>query len=118
MSDFSFTRGERQEVFDEKGNVSLILGDVAWGSGEMKLECRKWYTNSDGELTANKGFSFLTEDGPNELCYALIRLGYGETESIVEGLYDRDPVGLEASYQKVVHGVGADVLYDPKSILD
>lgn len=116
--DFSYERGERQEVFDEKGNVSLILGDVAWGAGPMKLECRKWYTNSDGSLKANKGFTFLTEDGPHELCSALIRLGYGNTEQIVEALNGRDPEGLESAYQKVVHGVSDEVFYDPKSILD
>lgn len=118
MADFSYERGERQEVFDEKGNVSLILGDVSWSGGPMKLEARKWYTDSQGNLTANKGFSFLTDNGPHELCYALLKLGYGETEEVVQNLYDRDPDGLVKAYDKVVNGVGVEEYYDPKSILD
>lgn len=116
-AEFSFERGERQEIFDEKGTAQLVLGDVDWGSG-MRLEMRKWYVNKEGEAVANKGFAFLTEEGPHDLCYSLLNLGYGRTEEVVQRLYDRDAVELETAYQKVVNGVGADVFYDPKSILE
>ena len=116
-NEFSFDIGERTELFDEKGTVELRLADVDWGGGH-RLELRKWYVGSDGVAKPNKGFGFLTDEGPHNLCYALLRLGYGKTEEVVQELYDRDPVELETAYNKVVHGEGAEVFYDPKSILE
>jgi len=83
-------------IFDERGNTFLALRKVQWAKGEnpekdpsrAKLELRKWMVK-DGEEIANKGFSFLTEDGPHELTHTLIREGFGKTKEIIKGIKDR-----------------------------
>jgi len=84
------------EIFDEKGNVFLALRKVQWAKGEnptkdpekAKLELRKWIVK-DGEEVANKGFSFLTEEGPHVLTHTLIKEGYGKTKEIIKNIKDR-----------------------------
>ena len=82
-------------TFDEKGNTFLALRKIQWIDNpkkkdpeQAKLELRKWIVK-DGEEIANKGFSFLTEDGPHELTHVLIREGYGKTKEIIKGIKDR-----------------------------
>lgn len=74
-SDFDYT-------IDEKGNAFIALRKIDWGNkGEYKLDLRKYYASDTGE-TMQKGVSFLTEDGPNELTKVLLETGYGDDEEI------------------------------------
>lgn len=79
------------EIIEEKGNAFIALRKVAWGdSTEGKLELRKWYTDSDGNDTPNKGVVFLSEETPNLITEKMIELGFGDTESLLRELQKRD----------------------------
>lgn len=113
-------------IFDEKGNTFLALRKVYWGnSTEPKLDLRKWYTTAKGE-TVGKGFSFLTEDGPNELARVLLVNNFGETEQVIESIKDRPD--FKSSLVKVLGDDVKDIdieldddevetYYDPKEVL-
>lgn len=73
--DFDYT-------IDEKGNAFIALRKIDWGNtGNYKLDLRKYYASEAGE-TMQKGVSFLTEDGPNELTKVLLEQGYGNDDEI------------------------------------
>ena len=119
--DFDFT-------FDEKGNTFLALRKLSWGGGKPeKLELRKWYNSADGTETPNKGFTFLTEEGPHELTKVLVEQGFGYTDDILNGLKDRED--FKSSLSKVLSGEELDELgidkvdpneeyYDPVSLFE
>lgn len=84
-------------TFDELGSRFLALRRVQWvNKGEepdiskAKLELRKWLVDKEGNERANKGFSFLTDEGPHELAKVLIHEGYGRTKDILNELRSRD----------------------------
>ena len=80
------------EVFDEGvGNSFLAMRRLRWtNGGQFKLDLRKWITNSDGEEIPGKGFSFITEEGPENLINVLLKHGYGDTRKTLEGIQDRE----------------------------
>lgn len=92
MIDFKYKIEEEgiNEIIDEKNNTIIALRKVSWGNGPSKLELRKWYINEKGE-TPNKGFSFLTEEGPNNLVSALLKNGFGENKVLLDTLKERLP---------------------------
>ena len=84
------------EIFDEKGNMFLAMRKVQWckpgvepDPNKAKLELRKWNMTQEGEIPS-KGFSFLTDEGPNELVDVLISNGYGHTKDILLKLKERE----------------------------
>lgn len=103
---------EIDETFDylieEKGNQAIFFRRVAWNDKDAKPELRKWYVNSTSE-TPGKGFSFLTDEGPDELIRVMTEVGYGKTDEILENISKRDDFG--ASVKKVL-GKGIDDLID------
>jgi len=85
------------EIFDEKGSTFIAMRRVQWCDEDKKpdrekskLELRKWRITAEGEERADKGFSFLTEDGPHELTRVLVHNGYGNTKVILKELKVRD----------------------------
>lgn len=90
---------EFDEVFDEKGNTFLAMRKLCWGDtpdpDKAKLDMRKWYVDSDGNESPHKGFSFLTEDGPDNLTKVLINKGFGHTKEILNGLKGREDFQVE-----------------------
>lgn len=78
------------EIIEEKGNAFIALREVAWGTGQSKLEIRKWYTDANGNETPNKGVTFMTEEGPNQLVNAMTGLGYGDTQEVLKNLSTRE----------------------------
>ena len=100
--DYNYIRFGEDNVFDEQGSTFLALRKVQWlitkdgekeaqpDESKAKLELRKWRIKPDGSEMADKGFSFLTEEGPHELAKTLINNGYGHTKDILEGLVKRD----------------------------
>lgn len=82
---------EFDHVFDEKGNSFLAFRKIDWGNkGNPKYDLRKYYNNADGEEIMGKGFSFLTEEGPNELVKVLTENGFGHTDEILDAIKDRE----------------------------
>ena len=68
-----------ENVFDENDSSILAMRTVKWGNGEPRLELRKWRIDpSGGKDIPNKGFSFLSENGPHNLVHTLIKNGYGD----------------------------------------
>ena len=89
--------GELDMTFDEKGSTFLAMRMIQWvkdneepDESKAHLELRKWRVTNEGEERADKGFSFLTENGPHELAKGLIHEGYGKTKEILEELSTRD----------------------------
>lgn len=85
------------EVFDEQGSTFIALRRVQWCKDgkepereKAKLELRKWRITPEGDERPDKGFSFLTEEGPHELVKVLIHNGYGRTKDILTELSSRD----------------------------
>lgn len=83
-------------IFDEKGSTFLSMRRVQWcdetkepDREKSKLELRKWRVTPEGER-ADKGFAFLTEEGPHELAKVLVNNGYGRTKDILLGLKSRE----------------------------
>lgn len=87
---------KNEYVFDEKGNTVLVIREESWNDGDFKLSLRKCYVDKEGDLKPNKGFSFLTEDGPNTLTEELVRRGYGDTTTLVNLLKEREGVEVDS----------------------
>lgn len=88
--------GVTDNTFDEKGSSFLALRKVQWlkdgeepDESKGKFELRKWMVDKDGKEIPNKGFSFLTDNGPSELAHLLVREGYGDTKTILTELVKR-----------------------------
>ena len=60
----------------------------------------------------NKGFSFLTEEGPHSLAEELVRRGYGDTNTIVNELKKRDDIGKKLDDVETYE----DEYFDPRSL--
>ena len=85
------------EIFDEKGSTFIAMRRVQWceegkqpDKEKSKLELRKWRITPEGEERADKGFSFLTDEGPHELARVLVHNGYGDTKVLLKELKVRD----------------------------
>lgn len=111
-------------LIEEKGNQALFFRRVSWGGRDAKPEIRKWYVDGTSE-TPGKGFSFMTEDGPNELIKVMTDLGYGNTDEILENISKREdfPIAVKKvlgkGIQEVVDQydtVELEEVYDPRSI--
>ena len=89
--------GSTDVTFDERGSSFLAMRRIQWckdgdepDESKARLELRKWIVDKDGTELANKGFSFLTDDGPHELARVLVKEGFGKTDKILEELVKRD----------------------------
>ena len=122
---YRYTVGDVDELIDEKGNQVILLRKLAWGDHKEKLEIRKWIIGIDTER-ANGGFPFLTEEGPHNLTKALVKLGYGNTEEVLNELKLREDFNEalvntigEAAIKKVKKALPNEKItyYDPKKAL-
>lgn len=107
---YAIVEGGIDEVFDERGNTVLKMAMTSWNDRPAKLELRKWVMGTDGELSPNKGFAFLTEEGPTELVHSLIKNGYGNKSIIMDLLKDRPD-------EEVKDAEESDFYYDPVELL-
>jgi len=76
-------------VFDTYNNSFLALRTVSWNRQPGKLELRKWYVNTEDEEVPSKGITFSTDDGPHQLTHLLLKMGYGDDDTIEAILEDR-----------------------------
>lgn len=111
--DFDYT-------IDEKGNTFIALRKIAWGdSDNYKLDLRKYYTTEEGERM-NKGVSFLTDEGPNELTRVLVDNGYGNAMDIAESIRNNRPDVMEllaSDLDKIKSDSNTGEFYDPRELL-
>ncbi|MDD3122009.1 MAG: hypothetical protein PHC62_00670 [Candidatus Izemoplasmatales bacterium] len=139
MSDFTYEIDENSpvHVVDERGNVYLQMAKYKWnGKGDFKLGIRQFYSNAEGDRLG-KGISFLTDNGPHDLCHALLEDGFGNPDEIVELAKSgrSDIMGAFAKYladetdnTKIDEYIDAyknsstkedeDDMYDPEEILE
>lgn len=88
---------EINEIIEEKGNQYAALRKVQWlkedeqpDPNKGKLELRKWIIDKDGTEKANKGFTFMTPEGPHQLTETLVKNNYGDTANILDSISKRD----------------------------
>jgi hypothetical protein len=124
---FSYTIVENiDHTFEEKGNLFGAVRKIRWGDNPTeRLEVRKWISNPDGTETCNKGYTFMTEDGPSELTKTLLGMGYGNTKEVLDILQERND--FRKSLNSVLGkgdelfdestGTLEDDYYDPKSLI-
>lgn len=115
------------ELIDERNNSILALREVGWNNKEPRLELRKWIVDENGDKPM-KGVSFLTEDGPHNLVHSMTKLGFGNTETIINNIKNRDD--FEDSLVKVIGKkkiskakeetieISEDDYFDPESLKD
>lgn len=125
MSEFKYEVDENFDyLVEEKANQALFFRRVSWGGRDSKLEIRKWYVNGTTE-TPGKGFTFMTEEGPDELVKIMTETGYGKTDEILENISKRDD--FEKSVKKVLgkgveeviedcDSIEVEEVYDPRAI--
>ena len=122
---YKYTVGDIDELIDERGNSVIMLRKLAWGEGKEKLEIRKWIVDIDSER-ANKGVTFLTEEGPHNLTDTMVKLGFGNTENIISELSKRDDFNTAlvsvigetgVKRAKKSASTGTETYYDPKEAL-
>lgn len=77
------------EVIDEAGNMVVMLREVAWQGREHKLELRNWIIDIDKEQPM-KGVAFKTEQGPHNCAEILVKHGFGNTQTILKELSQRE----------------------------
>lgn len=126
MSEISYKIDESvNEIFDEKGNTFLAMRKVSWNDRDHKIELRRWRNDKDGNEFPDKGFTFLTEEGPNELVNVLIKHNYGRTKDIINGIKDRNDfidsinyvLGDKEKYETSSTETEDDQFYDPSKCL-
>ena len=115
------------ELIDERTNSILAVREVCWNNKEPRLELRKWIVDENGDKPM-KGVSFLTEDGPHNLVHSMTKLGFGNTETIINNIKNRDD--FEDSLVKVIGKkkiskakeetieISEDDYFDPESLKD
>lgn len=77
-----------KHLIDQKGNSIIQLTKISWNNGPYKMDLRKWAFKGE-TLVPQKGFSFLTENGPHSLAEILVDIGYGDTEKLQSSLNKR-----------------------------
>ncbi len=87
-----------ENVFDHRDNNYLAIRRVAWNKQHPRLEIRRWYVNADEEEVPSKGISFVTEQGPHQLTHLLLKLGYGDDDTI-EAIMENRKKMREAGYE-------------------
>lgn len=123
--EFSYKLCDLDRIVDEKGSVFIALRKIAWGCGKdddpedldipIKLDLRKYYNTDQGERM-DKGVSFLTEEGPNELTKVLLEEGYGNTAQCLSVLLKRSDINDAVNI--ITNGeVEEEGYYDPRELL-
>lgn len=112
-------------TFDEKGSTFLAMRKIQWlkdgdepDEEHAKIELRKWRVLPDGTERADKGFSFLTPDGPGELAKALIHEGFGDTKDILRELRTRDDFKDSVEHINDEEPVGDGEYFDMRSLME
>lgn len=85
-------------VIEESQNQFSAFRKVAWGEDESKAkyEIRKWRNSPDGSEVPAKGFTFMTDEGPNELLYIMLQQGFGDPKKIMDILKNREDIDQDS----------------------
>ena len=117
--------GDIDATFDEKGSTFLAIRQIQWcKDGEQpdinnsKLELRRWRVQNDGTERADKGFSFLTPEGPHELARVLVHEGFGKTGEILKELRVRDDFKDSVEHINNEDPVGDGEYFDMRTLME
>lgn len=117
--------GDLDVTFDEKGSTFLALRKIQWCQEGNEpdetlahLELRKWRVQKDGTERADKGFAFLTPEGPHELTRVLIHEGYGDTRDILRELRERADFRDSVEHINDEEPVGNGEYFDLRSMFE
>lgn len=117
--------GDLDATFDEKGSTFLALRKIQWckdgttpDESLAKLELRKWRVQSDGTERADRGFSFLTPEGPHELARVLVHEGFGDTSAILKELRVREDFKESVNHLNDEESVGDGEYFDMRTLLE
>lgn len=124
-SEFVYKICGLDKVIDEKGSAFIALRNIAWNCSDeepdpskIKLDIRKYYSSADGEKMS-KGVSFLTDEGPHELVYALLEENYGDTKKCIDILRRR--LGFKDAivsiYSDEDNNDNDSKFYDPRDLI-
>lgn len=115
------------DIFDEKGSTFCALRRVAWYNAakrddeptedEAKWEVRRWKANDDGTDTANKGMTFLTEEGPHNLAEMLVDKGFGATKKLIGSIKKRDNFKDTVEHMYDEEEINSDEFFDARDEL-
>jgi hypothetical protein len=117
--------GGLDETFDEKGSTFLALRKIQWCQEGNEpdetlahLELRKWRVQNDGTERPDKGFAFLTPEGPHELARVLVHEGYGDTRDILRELRERVDFRESVEHINDEEPVGSGEYFDLRSMFE
>ena len=124
-SEFVYKICGLDKVIDEKGSAFIALRGIVWNCSDeepdpskIKLDIRKYYSSADGEKMS-KGVSFLTDEGPHELVYALLEENYGDTKKCIDILRRR--LGFKDAivsiYSDEDNSDNDSKFYDPRDLI-
>lgn len=111
-------------IFDERGSTFAALRLVQWCSEDdtpnrekAKYELRKWRVDASGEERADKGLTFLTEEGPHELVNVLLKNNFGKTKEVLKVLKDREDFKESVEHLYEGEDVGDGEFFDMRTAL-
>ena len=95
--EFKFSKRGIDRVIEEKGSTFMALRQIAWNVSDdedvepdkIKLDLRKYRMDDAGNEVMQKGVSFMTEEGPNELVHVMLEENFGDTEKCIKILKNR-----------------------------
>lgn len=98
-------------VIEESQNQFSAFRKVAWGEDESKAkyEIRKWRNSPDGSEVPAKGFTFMTDEGPDELLYIMLEQGFGDPKRIMDILKNRNDIDKNS--------IEESVFFDPSQMV-
>jgi hypothetical protein len=98
-------------VIEESQNQFSAFRKVAWGEDESKAkyEIRKWRNSPDGSEVPAKGFTFMTDEGPDELLYIMLEQGFGDPKRIMDILKNRNDIDKDS--------IAVSAFFDPSQMV-
>lgn len=122
-------------IISEGGSNFVAVRKIKFGVGQdeecnpedRKIDIRKWSIDAEGNERALKGVN-LNDEAVDELVSTLVKLGYGDTSEIINGIKDREefmdliiPFTIEnidlGDLKEELHNKNKKKYFDPKEVL-
>ncbi len=88
---YSYNKEGMDVILEETSNSVTAIREIRWNdSSDYRLDIRKYFVNSDGEVRPGKGISFSDTAGPARLTLALVDNGFGDTQDIMNAMSTRE----------------------------
>lgn len=78
-------------ILEESSNSVTAIREIRWNdSSDYRLDIRKYFVSSDGDVRPGKGISFSDTAGPARLTLALVDNGFGDTQELMNAMSVRE----------------------------